>query len=161
MSKNVGNIEINKGGPAYTNEDKMAMANAPDFKPETNVNVQAEAPEVYEQEGKKIYEKTKSTGDVKYFDTNGAEVSTRIVDILFEQYPAPPEFNQQGGEKKGGLQVTNAEYQRHGNEFFEEGKLPEYVVERQDYTMGETYQATIPKEQYTLVRFLRGEFSGK
>lgn len=159
MRKHFDNINMNKDKPAFDNEDKVEMADTPDFKP--TVTVQEEKPEVFEHEGVKIYEKNAATGDVKYFDTEGKEVSTRVVDTLFEKYPAPPEFNQQGGEKEGELQITNSTYTKHGNEKFEGGKEPEYVSERQKYTEGDTHIATIPKEYYMLVKFLRGDYSGK
>lgn len=153
MRKHFDNISMNIDKPAFTSTD------APDFSP--NATEQPPAVETFEQEGVKIYEKTPDTADVKYFDTNGKEVPTRIVDTLFEKYPAFPEFSRNGGEKKGEPNVTDATYTKHGNENFAGSNIPEYVVERQEYSDGETYVVTIPKELYMIVRFLRGEFSGK
>jgi hypothetical protein len=156
MRKHVDSIDMNTGKPAFDNEDKVEMADAPKF--ETTATEKSVNPkETFEHEGVKIYEKTTATGDVIYYDVNGNEVSSRVVDILFTQYPAAPEFNQQGGEKDGEMIVTNAEYKVHGKEKFEDGKKPEYVVERQNYTVGDPHMATIPKEHYQLVKFLRGE----
>lgn len=158
MRKHFDNISMNTDKPAFTGG---SQADAPAFNPtKTEETAKAEV-ETFEQEGVKIYEKTVDAADVKYFDTTGKEVSTRIVDTLFEKYPAFPEFSRNGGEKKGELQTTDATYTPHGNENFEGGKVPEYVVERQEYADGETHVATIPKELYMIVRFLRGEFSGK
>jgi hypothetical protein len=157
MGRHFDNISMNTGKPAFVGE---VPTNAPEFKPTVTAEDKANK-ETFEQEGVKIYEKTTDTGDIKYFDTNGKEVPTRIIDTMFEKYPALPEFNQQGGEKKDKLQVTNTTYTPNGKENFEDGKIPEYVVERQEYTEGDTIVATIPKEYYMIVRFLRGEFSGK
>lgn len=151
-SKHVDSINMNQDSPAYGPEDKAFKA-SPEAAPPAEV-------EKFEHEGKKIYEKNTATGNVTYFDTNGDEVSQRVVDILFEKYPAPPEFNQQGGEKKGEPQLLEADYQQSGRENLA-GKEVKYIQERQDYTEGESYLATIPKEQYKLVQFLRGEFSEK
>jgi hypothetical protein len=159
MKKHVDSIDMNTGKAAFDNEDKVEMSDSPKFEPETTAKTVAPK-EIFEHEGVKIYEKETATGNVTYFDTEGKEVSSRIVDILFEKYPAPPEFNQQGGEKKGELVVTNTEYKTHGNEKFEGDKPPEYVSERQEYTEGDIHMATIPKEHYQLVKFLRGELSG-
>jgi hypothetical protein len=147
------NINMNEGKPAYENTEEKTSVSATT----EGVVVEQLKPEVFEHEGVKIYQKNPESADVTYYDSNGKEVSGRVVDILFEKYSAPPEYNQQGGEKKGDLQVRNAEYKAHGKEKFHNGKEPEYVVERQDYTEGESYTATIPKEHYQLVRFLRGE----
>jgi hypothetical protein len=147
--KHVDSIDMNVDAPHFTSEPEIAAVAAEDKGPVT---------ETFEREGVKIYTKDEN-GNVTYFDTDGKEVSSRVVDTLFEKYPAPPEFNQQGGEKKGDLQVRNSVYQKHGNEKFESGKEPEYVVERQEYTEGDTHITTIHKELYPLVKFLRGDFS--
>jgi len=160
MRKHIDSIDMNTGKAAFDNEDKVeaGMADAPKFDP--TVTAESVNPvETFEHEGVKIYEKKTTTGDVIYYDANGNEVSSRVVDILFEKYPPAPEFNQQGGEKDGEMIVTNAEYKTHGKERFEDGKLPEYVVERQNYTIGDAHMATIPKEHYQLVKFLRGEIA--
>lgn len=151
VNKHIDSINMNKDSPAY------GPGEQPEFKPSAEAKEDT-PPEIFEHEGVKIYEKNTDTGNVTYFDTNGDEVSQRVVDILFEKYPAPSEFNQQGGEKKGELQLLEADYQQSGRENLA-GKEVKYIQERQDYTEGESYLATIPKEQYKLVQFLRGEFS--
>ena len=149
--KHVESINMNTDTPLYAPEKPEVT--------ETVVVEKAPVTETFERDGVKIYTKDEN-GVVTYFDTDGKEVSSRVVDTLFERYPAPPEFNQQGGEKKGDLQLRNAVYEKHGKEYFgKDGKEPEYVVERQEYTEGDTYIATIHKELYPLLKLLRGEYS--
>ena len=107
--------------------------------------------------GVKIYTRNKTTGDVKYYDSNGKEMDLGAITALQEQYALPPEFSQTGAERKGEIQTREAPYVTSGKEVFADGVKPEYVVERQEYSDGDSWTRTIPKSQYSLVKFLRGE----
>lgn len=149
--KNVDTIAMNTDTPVYAAEKPAVTATAEEKAP---------AAETFEKEGVKIYVKDES-GNVTYYDANGKEVDSNTVDTLFAKYPAPLEFNQQGAEKKGEMETRESKYQKSGNEKFEDGKEPEYVVEKQEYTEGDVYTATIRKELYPLVKFLRGDYNEK
>src|ERR1041384_1448386 len=128
---------------------------------EENADKAIEAPQVVPEEeleskefnGKTVYKRNKSTGDVKYYDTNGKEVSVGVVQKLEEVNVSISEFSETGAEKEGDLEVREVDYKEQGKENVQ-GET-KFIAERQKYKDGNSWTATIPKNLYDLVKFLR------
>ena len=150
MSKHIDSVNMNFNADNQANVDKPLT---PPPTPPKSDDI-----ETKEFDGKKVYERNKSNGNVKYFDTEGKEVDVDVVTVLEEKNVTIPEFSPTGAEKEGDLEVREVEYPEQGKENVQGERV--FIAERQKYKDGDSWTATTPKNQYNIVKFLRGEQSG-
>lgn len=123
--------------------------------------------ETFEHEGKVVYKRDKNTKVMQFFDQEGNEIGTDVLDKLESAYPKPPPVGEGGSEPDGQLtQRFTKEVMDEETKGLKTIDVPyeecEYIVETQNYknsdgTPGTPFTRTIPKKFNSLVKVLRGE----
>ncbi|WP_411753302.1 hypothetical protein [Serratia sp. (in: enterobacteria)] len=146
--------------PKHMDNVDMSFVAGEEVKTETQ---KPKATETFERDGTKIYEE-REDGMTVFFDKDGKELPASTVENLAIGYPPIPDITDNGAEKKGDLQTRYVKQENIPGGVkstdCEEGDC-DMVILRQDYEDGNAVIQTIPKKLHNVVKFLRGEYSGK